>query len=68
MKARIETLIENGLKGHKKIAQSTAGEKQEPAGEVPVGTAVRHALGKKFRNRAQLLDQARAARPRLIEE
>jgi hypothetical protein len=24
---------ENGLKGHKKIAQGTAGEKQEPAGD-----------------------------------
>ncbi len=26
---------------------------------MPVGTAVRHALGIRFRNRAQLLDQAR---------
>jgi len=59
---------ENGLKGHKRIAQGTAGEKQEPTCEVPAGTAVRHALGIRFRSRAQLLDQAREVRPRLIEE
>ncbi|HVN79079.1 MAG TPA: hypothetical protein VMW38_08780 [Terriglobia bacterium] len=63
-----ERFHENGLNGHKKIVQGTAGEKREPAGEVPAGTAARHALGIGFRNRTQLLDQARADSPRLIEE